>query len=278
MPWVNAVLLLLIVGLIAFGLLWDPSAPPTPPTKPGPGAKRPSSPPVASTGHRSATQGEPEAGYEWVGGIKRPITDRKPLRAPSDPKAKPPDKTPKPDDEEGYGLTPAIDLSKSNPQIESAVAAIKQPGRFPERLSPVIQPNAFDIDAYRQDPKAYLDVAEPGRVFQPAQPGAGVSQIRRRSPIDPQVVQGESVALRVKSVPNMPVTFTSFDLGQFENQLTSMTVEANAQGMAEVKFFGTPGTINNVNILAASPVASGQVKFVVNVTKAVPGPTVGDSP
>jgi hypothetical protein len=44
-------------------------------------------------------------------------------------------------------------------------------------------------------------------------------------------------------------------------------VEANDQGVAEVKFFGTPGTINECNILVASPVSSGTAKFVVNVTK-----------
>ena len=53
--------------------------------------------------------------------------------------------------------------------------------------------------------------------------------------------------------------------GGFENLLTAQTVQANAQGIAEVTFEATPGTIEDVNILAGSPVASGQVKFVVNV-------------
>ncbi|HUY35193.1 MAG TPA: hypothetical protein VMV69_20780 [Pirellulales bacterium] len=53
--------------------------------------------------------------------------------------------------------------------------------------------------------------------------------------------------------------------GAFENQLTSITVQADAQGMAEAKFLATAGTIANIHILAASPLASGQARFIVNV-------------
>jgi len=80
------------------------------------------------------------------------------------------------------------------------------------------------------------------------------------------VVQGEAVRLAVQAVPESPVTFTSFDLGQFSNQLTTITVLADENGVASTEFLATPGTINDVNILAASPMASGQVKFVVNVS------------
>ncbi len=71
--------------------------------------------------------------------------------------------------------------------------------------------------------------------------------------------------LKVKAVKDAPVTFTSFDLGSFHNQLTSVTVKADANGNAQAIFTGTPGTINNVNILAGSPMTSGQLKFTVNV-------------
>jgi len=69
----------------------------------------------------------------------------------------------------------------------------------------------------------------------------------------------------VRATPGAPVTFTSFDLGQFENQLTSITVRADDKGIATARFIGSPGTINDVNILVASPVNSGQAKFAVNV-------------
>jgi hypothetical protein len=124
---------------------------------------------------------------------------------------------------------------------------------------------------YTADPHAYLDVAEPGRVFQTKQPGAGVARVKAASPLFQRVEQGQSVTLSVASVAKMPVTFTSFDLGRFENQLTTETVEADESGVAKVKFFGMPGTINDVKIMAASPVAAGQVRFVVNVTLAAVG-------
>jgi len=42
-------------------------------------------------------------------------------------------------------------------------------------------------------------------------------------------------------------------------------VKADDRGVATVRFISSGGTINNVNILAASPLNSGQAKFVVNV-------------
>ena len=62
-----------------------------------------------------------------------------------------------------------------------------------------------------------------------------------------------------------PGTFTSFDLGAFENQFPSITVEANRAGIAATKFTGTPGTVNNVDILASSPMTSGRLRFIVRV-------------
>ena len=85
------------------------------------------------------------------------------------------------------------------------------------------------------------------------------------SPRLQRVVQGESVYLEVGGVSGMPVTFTSFDLGAFDNDLNSITVRADERGRARVKFTATPGTINDIHILAASPVTSGQMRYLVNV-------------
>ena len=64
----------------------------------------------------------------------------------------------------------------------------------------------------------------------------------------------------------MPVTFTSFDLGVFDkSQLTTVTVQADGRGVAEAVFTAPPGTVDDVRIMAASPVTTGQVRFVVNV-------------
>jgi hypothetical protein len=74
------------------------------------------------------------------------------------------------------------------------------------------------------------------------------------------------VKLSVKAAPLSPVSFTSFDLGAFqESKLNSVTVQADKQGIAAVTFVATPGTLNDANILAGSPLSSGQVKFVVDI-------------
>jgi hypothetical protein len=92
-----------------------------------------------------------------------------------------------------------------------------------------------------------------------------VPKLKAKSPLYSEIRQGEAVTLRVQSTPNAAVNLTSFDLGSFENKLTAISVQANEVGLAEVKFFGTPGTLNEVKILAGSPMASGTVQFVVNV-------------
>jgi hypothetical protein len=162
-----------------------------------------------------------------------------------------------------YGVTPGVPADR-NPQVALVVQAVKEK-THPERLSVLIQPPPFDRAAFEKAPDKYLNTIEPGRVFQPAQPGPGVPRLLPHSPRLQRVVQGESVYLEVGGVPGMPVTFTSFDLGAFENDLNSITVRADERGRARVKFTATPGTISDINILAASPVTSGQVKYVVNV-------------
>jgi hypothetical protein len=163
-----------------------------------------------------------------------------------------------------YGKTPGVKID-ANEQVKSVVEAIKNKDH-PERLSPLIEPKPFDLEAYKKDPKAYVNVVEPGRVFQNAQPGDGVPRLVAMSEQWQQVAQGSTVTLKVAAEPKMPVTFTSFDCGQFDNQLTSQTVVADEQGIAQVNFHGVSGTIQDVKILAGSPVSSGQIRFVVNVT------------
>ncbi|QDT57271.1 hypothetical protein Pan44_53390 [Caulifigura coniformis] len=165
------------------------------------------------------------------------------------------------------GRTPFIPKD-ANPMVRSVVEAIETQ-KYPERLHSLIAPKPFDEAAYKTDPQAYLNIVEPGRVFQPAQPGPGVSRLKTLSPSSIEVVQKETISLKVKALPNAPVTFTSFDLGAFQNQLTSITVAADADGVAVARFTGTPGSVNTVNILAASPTSSGNLKF--RVTVIVPG-------
>lgn len=194
-----------------------------------------------------------------IGGVRRPSTDLQPLDLDPDRQKRGREEIAEPDP----GQTPPIPKD-ANPMVASVAEALET-GNHPERLSSLIAAPPFDRAAYEADPAAYLKVVEPGRVWQSAQPGPGVPRLKSLSPLYAEIPQGETVSLRVQAVPGAPVTFTSFDLGAFQNRLTSITVQADEKGVAVARFTGTPGTYNLVHILAASPLASGQQRYVVNI-------------
>ena len=207
---------------------------------------------------------EVEPGYVIVGGVKRKISEVRSLRKKRHADQKTSKDSDSVRDPFDYGTTKPVPADL-NPQVESVVEAIRTK-QYPERLSVLMRPKKFDAVAYMKDPEKYINTIEPGRVFQPAQPGPGVPRIRPVSRFFHNVIQGGPPAvLKVKVTPGSPVTFTSFDLGEFQNRLTSITVKADKQGLAQTKFYGTSGTIADVNILAASPATAGQVKFIVNI-------------
>ena len=168
------------------------------------------------------------------------------------------------------GSTPVID--KQAPGAASVVEALHQ-GKHPERLSPVFAPTPFDAHAFAQNPQAYLSIIEPGRVFITAQPGPGIPVLTAESPLEQRVVQGEAIELVVRTAASAPVSFTSLDLGIFvENTLAAISVQADAQGIARVHLRAAPGTVGEVSTLAGSPLAAGQVRFlmVVDLPPAAP--------
>ncbi len=139
-------------------------------------------------------------------------------------------------------------------------------GTHPERLSPMLSPAPFDPAQFAKDPQAYLNVIEPGRVFQCAQPGPDVPALESLGPAYATITAKGSVPLAVKGAPNAPVTFTALDLGMFqENELNTITVQADGTGIARVTFAATKGAINDCHILAGSPLASGKIAFTVNI-------------
>jgi hypothetical protein len=203
---------------------------------------------------------------DWiaVGGIKRPPTDV----VKSEPRvsSKSNIRSPVPLKPEGF---PAPIDSATNSQTRAVADALVS-GTNPERYSSFIVPESFDPEAFKANPesyaKGYAETVEPGRVYASAQPEDGVPVIRASSDRMHRVVQGESVELAVEADSFAPVTFTSQQLGSFPNGLSSITVVADANGKASVAFTASGGTKDNVFILAASPVTSGQVRFVVNVS------------
>jgi hypothetical protein len=148
-----------------------------------------------------------------------------------------------------------------------SVREARETGRFPERLTATVQPRPFDPRAYAADPQAYLDIVEPGRVWQTADGAPGVKTLAAVGPAFLDVEPGGTVVLEVTGEPFAPVTFTSFDLGAFENGLPSITVGADAAGDARAQLTAIPGTVEAVSIVAGSPLAVGIVRFTVQVAR-----------
>lgn len=165
----------------------------------------------------------------------------------------------------GYGLTKPIE-NLDHPQVKSVIEALKTK-KFPERLSVAVKPNPFDHSRYTTDKdfrQQYLDTCEPGRCHQSLEPGEGVKKIQRTAPFMHEITQGEKTILSVSTgISGAPVTFTSLDLGQMGNGLTSQTVECDENGNAQVEFFGVSGAAGDAVVLSSSPMTSGQIKFQI---------------
>ncbi|HYE04513.1 MAG TPA: hypothetical protein VEL07_03230 [Planctomycetota bacterium] len=163
------------------------------------------------------------------------------------------------------GINPPAPTNDASAVIAEALAD----GRHPERLSALAAPTPFDLAAYRADPRPYLAGVEPGRVFQTAQPGSAVPALKTVGASHRRIRTGATVRLLVSAPPGAPVSWTSFDCGRFaDNGVTAITTAADADGIASVTFEATPGTTGDVDILAGSPLASGQLHLVVEIDAA----------
>jgi hypothetical protein len=174
---------------------------------------------------------------------------------------------PKPGLDLGFGRVQPVN-GNSSAQAASVLEALKTRSH-PERLSLMHPPQkTFDKAAFDANPEAYLNVVEPGRVFQTEQPGKEVTALTVVGSAYKRVIQGDTVVLTVKGVPLAPVTFTSTDMGAFaENKLNSVSVRADDKGVAKVTFVAASGALNDVNIMAGSPLASGQALFKVDIER-----------
>jgi len=244
-----AVVLLAVLAVVwAFGPKHPASVSeqPAPPSVPGPETVTPLGPAQAN-----AIREEPTPGQESVG--KRPTPgpgeDRPASGAPQD-----------------FGRSQPVQANAS-PQAASVAAALKDKNH-PERFSVMFAPKSFDKTAFEANPEAYLKTVEPGRVFQTAQPGPGVPVLVAEGERQFSLKHGEVAKLKVKSAPLAPVSFTSFDMGEFaESKLNCVTVRADEKGIATATFVAKPGAVNDVRIMAASPLAIEQVRFLVTINE-----------
>jgi hypothetical protein len=192
--------------------------------------------------------------YVEVGGIKRPKRDvERQVKSATDvnsslPKA---------------GIVPRIPKNE-NASTRSVAEAFDNP-ELAHRLSAMIPPPPFDLDKYRESPEEYQNTIEPGRVNQYLPYSEEVAPIRRVSTYFQEVLQGETVVLEAKVNEDYPVTFYSNRLGMFQNKLPTITVAPDDQGIARAEFLVSKGTRDEVEVLAASPMHSGQARFLVKV-------------
>ena len=152
-----------------------------------------------------------------------------------------------------------------NDQVTGLFQELKSRDGPREARSAAFLPEDFDKERYFEDPKTYLEKIRPGRVFKPAIPAEDVIPIAASSPRFTSLLQGESAILRVKASPSYPVTFYTPDSGEFSNRLKTISVAADENGIAETKFTAVSGTRGVIDILAASPLHSGQARFAVKV-------------
>lgn len=136
-----------------------------------------------------------------------------------------------------------------------------------ERLSINARPTPFDRVAYVRDPASYLNIIEPCRIYQTGDPATAEPLVTPdgHHAAMVRVAPLAEHALQVLTWPGYPATFTSLDRGAFQNGLTSITVQADTDGVATAQFTATAGTTDRVRILAASPLAAGNVTFLVDI-------------
>lgn len=213
--------------------------------------------------------GVDEKSFVNVGGIERPLRDTAFAKAAN--RGNQPKKSVFPNP----GRAPYL-KGNENAQVSRLMKEITESESFaPQDIartrelraakSALFLPEPFDAKKYEANPQAYLEKVRPGRVFQPKQPGPDITRLTAVSRPFAKVLQSESVQLRVKADPGAPVAFHTSETGTFENLLKTTTVAANDEGIATATFTLGKGTSGLVNVLAASPVHSDQVRFTFKV-------------
>jgi hypothetical protein len=143
----------------------------------------------------------------------------------------------------------------------------------PQRLSPHAHVEPFDQSSFEHDPEAYLSKVVPARCFQTAKPGPDVVPLEVAGVLRTEVTPGTSTILWVKTVPKAPVTYTVFGGGYFtENGVGTVSIRADARGLAGVHYTADPGINGDISVIAGSPLAAGTQRFYVHINETQPSP------
>lgn len=198
-----------------------------------------------------------------VGGVPRPKSDiqKRQTRIQLDRET---DRVKKGAEErQKVGKQPALALD-AHPTITRLHETLKKGGR--NTFGMHVEAPAFDFEAFKKDRDDYAGQFAPNRVYQAAQPGPNVPVLSPISSSTHSMIAGEAIRLQVKTAPGYPATYVSLDLGTFQNKLNAITVIADKEGVAEVLYTATPGTVNRSHVLVGSPGASGQACFEIRIS------------
>lgn len=161
--------------------------------------------------------------------------------------------------------TPAL---RPDPQACAAsVAEAQSDGRHPERLSAQIAPAPYVRPRDSAAMQRHLDVIEPGRIYQTADPATGAAQLTAVGGDGTRVIPAMgSVELAVRTAPGAPCTFLATEGGSFaETRLACATVLASEDGVARATYHADAGTVDDATVLVGSPDAVGTLALTVHV-------------
>jgi hypothetical protein len=114
---------------------------------------------------------------------------------------------------------------------------------------------------------SYLARAEPGRVWQSAHGSSTTPKLVAYGSRSYSISPSSGIDLTVTGPPYCaPVTFTCFGDGSFSNGFNTITIQASGTPAVATAHFTSPGQIDRTTVLASSPMAVGQVRFLVRAT------------
>lgn len=151
------------------------------------------------------------------------------------------------------------------------IVAVEEIARA-KRASIVAHPHDyknFNRAQYVADPARYLGKVAGGRIYEVSNPAADVDALAPVGATGFSVPTNGEATLAARTEPGMPVTFTSFGLGEFPaSGLQSISVAADEQGIARAQFHVTPGTVGSCLVTAGSPVRANTLNFLITIPEA----------
>lgn len=125
---------------------------------------------------------------------------------------------------------------------------------------------SFDRAAYLADVAGYCAKVRGDRAWEVALPAADVPFLTALGGTSFQTRQGDRLRLSARTQPGMPVTWTTLGFGEFASTgQGTVTVAADASGVAHAEFRCTNDVVGAISIQAASPVCGNAISYLIYV-------------